>query len=55
VLLLDGDRCLPVFLRRPHAEVIAVGWHGRPPDQQLRDFGEFLDEVSPDDFDTPRG
>jgi hypothetical protein len=52
---LDGDRCLPVLLRRPHAEVVAVGWHGRPPDQQLRDFREFLDEVSPDDFDTPRG
>lgn len=24
-----------------------------PPDQQLRDFRDFLDEVSPDDFGTP--
>jgi bifunctional DNase/RNase len=31
VLLLgeaDGDRCLPVFLRRPQADVIAVGRRG---------------------------
>jgi uncharacterized protein len=146
VLLLgevDGDRCLPVFLRRPHAEVIAVGRRtaadpplpqdvllpvveglghtlggveitelrdgafsselvfdagtriaarpsevlavavreglpigvadaildavgqpiadlfpggtDAPPDQQLRDFREFLAEVSPDDFGTPGG
>lgn len=143
VLLLgeaDGDRCLPVFLRRPQAEVISVGRRddgdapltqdvllpvvealgrrlerveitalldgvfsaelvfdgdtrfaalpsdalalavreglpigvaeaildevgqptvdlfpggtGAPPDDQLRDFREFLDEVSPDDFGT---
>lgn len=26
-----------------------------PPDQQLRSFREFLDEVSPDDFGTPGG
>lgn len=146
VLLLgevDGDRCLPVFLRRPQAEVIAVGPRGdddppltqdlivpvvdglghtldgveitaltegvfsaelvfdggtriaarpsdvlalavreglpigvadaildevgqpiaelfpdgtdAPPDQQLRDFREFLDEVSPEDFGSPPG
>jgi bifunctional DNase/RNase len=146
VLLLgevDGDRCLPVFLRRPQAEVISVGRRadgdppltqdvllpviaglGRslerveitalqdgkfsaelvfdaatripalpsdvlaiavreglsigvadailddvgqpiadlfpdgtdaPPDQQLRDFKEFLDDVSPEDFGTPGG
>jgi uncharacterized protein len=24
----DGDRCLPVFLRQPHADVIAVGPRG---------------------------
>lgn len=149
VLLLgevDGDRCLPVFLRRPQADVIAVGPRGEddppltqdvllpvvtelghsldgveitglengvfsaalvfdakddgtatriaarpsdvlsiavreglpigvadeilddvgqpisdlfpdgtdaPPEQQLRDFREFLDEVSPEDFGTP--
>lgn len=143
VLLLgevDGDRCVPVFLHRPEAEVIAVGRRGEsdprlaqdvlvpvveglghrvdgveitglrdgtfsadfvfdggtrvaarpsdvlavavreglpigmadailddvgqpiadllpdgadsPPDQQLRDFRQFLDEVSPDDFGT---
>jgi bifunctional DNase/RNase len=146
VLLLgevDGDRCLPVFLRRPQAEVISVGRRGdddpplpqdvllpvvtglgrtlesveitalregkysaelvfdadtrigalpsdvlaiavryglpigvadailddvgqsivdlfpdgtdAPPDQQLRDFKEFLDDVSPEDFGTPGG
>jgi hypothetical protein len=26
-----------------------------PPDQQLRDFKEFLDDVSPEDFGTPGG
>jgi len=146
VLLLreaDGDRCLPVFLRQPHADVIAIGRRGstdpplpldillpvvlglghsldaaeitaltdgvfsasllfdggtrvevRPsdalaiavreglpiavaedildavgqpvedifpdgmdasPEEQLRDFRDFLDEVSPDDFGTSRG
>jgi hypothetical protein len=137
----DGERCLPVFLRRPQAEVIAVGRRGdadppltqdllvpviqglgrsldgveitelrdgkfsavlvldggtripalpsdalavavreglaigvadeilddvgqpvadlfprgtdAPPDQQLRDFREFLDDVSPEDFGRP--
>lgn len=24
----DGDRCLPVFLRQPHADVIAIGPRG---------------------------
>jgi bifunctional DNase/RNase len=138
---VDGDRCVPVFLRRPQADVIAVGRRGAadppltqdvllpvvaglghtlngveitalvdgkysadlvfdggtrvgvgpsdalaiavreglpigmaaailddvgqpvsdlfphgteaPPEQQLRDFRDFLDEVSPDDFGTP--
>lgn len=25
---VDGDRCLPVFLRQPHADVIAIGPRG---------------------------
>ncbi len=30
---VDGDRCLPVFLRRPHADTIAIGRRG--PDDPL--------------------
>ena len=49
----DGDRCLPVFLRQPHADVIAVGARGKddpllPQDvliPVLRGLGHTLDSA----------
>lgn len=40
VLLLgetDGERCLPVFLRRPQAEVVSVGQRGEKDPPQVQD------------------
>jgi bifunctional DNase/RNase len=37
---------------QPIAELFPDGTDA-PPDQQLRDFREFLDDVSPEDFGTP--
>jgi bifunctional DNase/RNase len=49
----DGDRCLPVFLRQPHADVISVGPRGKddpllPQDvliPVLRGLGHTLDSA----------